>query len=87
MEIAKSQDDWEGYAKLTANTAIQIVGDDLLVTNPNRWDNFLLEILMEIFVATLKRWKQFNSILGINMTTLITEFPLLSRRRHATDSS
>merc|ERR1712007_230621 len=30
------QDDWEGYAKLTSNTSIQIVGDDLLVTNPNR---------------------------------------------------
>merc|ERR1711971_1442211 len=29
-------DDWEGYAKLTASTAIQIVGDDLLVTNPTR---------------------------------------------------
>merc|ERR1712117_956902 len=30
------EDDWEGYAKLTAATSIQIVGDDLLVTNPNR---------------------------------------------------
>merc|ERR1719342_1867954 len=29
-------EDWEGYAKLTSATAIQIVGDDLLVTNPNR---------------------------------------------------
>merc|ERR1711884_924276 len=36
IEDAFDQDDWEGYAKLTANTAIQIVGDDLLVTNPNR---------------------------------------------------
>merc|ERR1712117_692023 len=36
IEDPFDQDDWEGYAKLTANTAIQIVGDDLLVTNPNR---------------------------------------------------
>merc|ERR1711953_1404570 len=36
IEDPFDQDDWEGHAKLTANTAIQIVGDDLLVTNPNR---------------------------------------------------
>merc|ERR1719189_1733197 len=36
IEDPFDQDDWEGYAKLTANTSIQIVGDDLLVTNPNR---------------------------------------------------
>merc|ERR1719427_998947 len=30
------QDDWAGYAKLTKETSIQIVGDDLLVTNPKR---------------------------------------------------
>merc|ERR1712192_314031 len=36
IEDPFDQDDWEGYAKLTANPAIQIVGDDLLVTNPTR---------------------------------------------------
>jgi len=36
IEDPFDQDDWEGYAKLTSNTSIQIVGDDLLVTNPNR---------------------------------------------------
>merc|ERR1712117_17221 len=36
IEDPFDQDDWEGYAKLTANTTIQIMGDDLLVTNPNR---------------------------------------------------
>merc|ERR1719398_264741 len=34
IEDPFDQDDWEGYAKLTASTEIQIVGDDLLVTNP-----------------------------------------------------
>merc|ERR1712142_189304 len=36
IEDPFDQDDWEGYAKLTAETEIQIVGDDLLVTNPKR---------------------------------------------------
>merc|ERR1711921_72125 len=36
IEDPFDQDDWAGYAKLTKETDIQIVGDDLLVTNPNR---------------------------------------------------
>merc|ERR1712059_202274 len=36
IEDPFDQDDWEGYAKLTTETDIQIVGDDLLVTNPKR---------------------------------------------------
>merc|ERR1712042_426570 len=36
IEDPFDQDDWEGYAKLTSETQIQIVGDDLLVTNPKR---------------------------------------------------
>jgi len=36
IEDPFDQDDWEGYTKLTSETDIQIVGDDLLVTNPKR---------------------------------------------------
>ncbi|CAJ1888495.1 unnamed protein product [Sphenostylis stenocarpa] len=38
IEDPFDQDDWEHYAKLTAEvgTNVQIVGDDLLVTNPKR---------------------------------------------------
>merc|ERR1712047_193891 len=36
IEDAFDQDDWEGWTKLTGATAIQIVGDDLTVTNPKR---------------------------------------------------
>jgi len=36
IEDPYDQDDWEGYTKLTSETSIQIVGDDLLVTNPKR---------------------------------------------------
>ena len=36
IEDAFDQDDWDNWALLTAKTDIQIVGDDLLVTNPKR---------------------------------------------------
>ena len=37
IEDGFDQDDWEGWAKHTARTDIQIVGDDLTVTNPVRY--------------------------------------------------
>jgi enolase len=36
IEDPFDQDDWAGWSALTANTSIQIVGDDLTVTNPKR---------------------------------------------------
>jgi enolase len=36
IEDPFDQDDWDTYTTLTASTGIQIVGDDLLVTNPKR---------------------------------------------------
>ncbi len=36
IEDPYDQDDWEGWSKLTGATDIQIVGDDLTVTNPKR---------------------------------------------------
>jgi enolase len=36
IEDPFDQDDWDAWTKLTANTQIQIVGDDLTVTNPKR---------------------------------------------------
>ncbi|CAH8568079.1 unnamed protein product [Schistosoma turkestanicum] len=36
IEDPFDQDDWETWPKLTASTKIQIVGDDLTVTNPKR---------------------------------------------------
>ena len=36
IEDCFDQDDWEAWSAMTANTTIQIVGDDLLVTNPKR---------------------------------------------------
>merc|ERR1711973_668852 len=43
IEDPFDQDDWEGYAKLTANTGIQIVGDDLLVTESIKAHNMAKE--------------------------------------------
>merc|ERR1712180_315900 len=36
IEDAFDQDDWDAWSKLTGETDIQIVGDDLTVTNPKR---------------------------------------------------
>ncbi|GAB1608092.1 enolase [Argonauta hians] len=36
IEDPFDQDDWEAYSKFTSSVQIQIVGDDLLVTNPKR---------------------------------------------------
>jgi len=36
IEDPFDQDDWEAWTGLTANTSIQVVGDDLTVTNPKR---------------------------------------------------
>eukprot|EP00056_Hartaetosiga_gracilis_P005919 m.90805 g.90805 ORF g.90805 m.90805 type:complete len:436 (-) comp12317_c1_seq1:889-2196(-) len=36
IEDSHDQDDWEGWASLTGSVDIQIVGDDLTVTNPTR---------------------------------------------------
>lgn len=36
IEDPFDQDDWEAWTNITANTKIQIVGDDLTVTNPKR---------------------------------------------------
>lgn len=36
IEDGFDQDDWENWSLLTKDTSIQIVGDDLLVTNPKR---------------------------------------------------
>ncbi|KAK9983156.1 hypothetical protein SO802_032681 [Lithocarpus litseifolius] len=45
IEDPFDQDDWEHYAKLTAEIGqhVQIVGDDLLVTNPKRVENAIWE--------------------------------------------
>ena len=36
IEDPFDQDDWEAYTGLTSSVSIQIVGDDLTVTNPKR---------------------------------------------------
>ncbi|KAL3861100.1 hypothetical protein ACJMK2_007173 [Sinanodonta woodiana] len=36
IEDPFDQDDWKAYTKLSSEVSIQIVGDDLLVTNPDR---------------------------------------------------
>jgi enolase len=63
IEDPFNQDDWDGYGKLTAEvgTSVQIVGDDLLVTNPKR-------------VATAIEKKACNALLlKVNQIGTVTE--------------
>ena len=45
LEDALAEDDWEGWAALTASSAsrVQLVGDDLFVTNPERLERGIRE--------------------------------------------
>uniref|UniRef100_A0A8C6XXG8 phosphopyruvate hydratase n=2 Tax=Elapidae TaxID=8602 RepID=A0A8C6XXG8_NAJNA len=43
IEDPFDQDDWEAWSKFTANVGIQIVGDDLTVTNPKRIEHAVEE--------------------------------------------
>lgn len=47
IEDPFDQDDWEHYAKMTAECGkqVQIVGDDLLVTNPKVIRNLICRLL------------------------------------------
>lgn len=36
IEDPFDQDDWDAWSRLTAQVGIQVVGDDLTVTNPKR---------------------------------------------------
>lgn len=36
IEDPFDQDDWDSWSRLTAQVGIQVVGDDLTVTNPKR---------------------------------------------------
>ncbi|RZB92187.1 Enolase isoform B [Glycine soja] len=54
IEDPFDQDDWEHYAKLTAEVGqqVQIVGDDLLVTNPKRVEKAIKEKVNQIGSVT-----------------------------------
>lgn len=61
IEDPFDQDDWEAWTKLTGSTQIQIVGDDLTVTNPKR-------------IATAVEKKSCNGLLlKVNQIGTVTE--------------
>lgn len=61
IEDPFDQDDWDSWGKLTASTKIQIVGDDLTVTNPKR-------------IATAVEKKSCNALLlKVNQIGTVTE--------------
>jgi len=52
IEDPLQEDDWEGFVQVTAELGIQIVGDDLFVTNPER-----LQKGVELGAANALLWK------------------------------
>lgn len=61
IEDPFDQDDWNAWSNITANTKIQIVGDDLTVTNPKR-------------IATAVEKKACNCLLlKVNQIGTVTE--------------
>lgn len=61
IEDPFDQDDWQAWTNITANTKIQIVGDDLTVTNPKR-------------IATAVEKKACNCLLlKVNQIGTVTE--------------
>lgn len=61
IEDPFDQDDWDSWSKLTGSTSIQIVGDDLTVTNPKR-------------IATAVEKKSCNGLLlKVNQIGTVTE--------------
>jgi len=73
IEDPFDQDDWPAYTKMTASMPIQIVGDDLLVTNPKR-------------VQTGIDKKACNALLlKVNQIGTVTEAIDASKMSHAAD--
>lgn len=61
IEDCFDQDDWENWSALTAATSIQIVGDDLLVTNPKRIETGIAKkacnaLLLKVNQVRLHSW-------------------------------
>lgn len=74
IEDPFDQDDWEHYSKMTAEIGekVQIVGDDLLVTNPKVCTNsrFILLILLQCFVFLRVLFQNNCKVLKISVVNL-----------------
>jgi enolase len=65
IEDPFDQDDWEHYSKITAEIGekVQIVGDDLLVTNPKVSMIYILLILLnQFFLFLLNLFKNVDKV-------------------------
>jgi enolase len=65
IEDPFDQDDWEHYSKITAEIGekVQIVGDDLLVTNPKVSMIYILLILLnQFFLFLLNLFKNADKV-------------------------
>ncbi len=71
IEDPFEQDDWDSYTKFTASVGVQVVGDDLLVTNPKRID------------LALERRACNALLLKVNQIGSITEAIIACQKAHA----
>lgn len=79
IEDPFEQDDWDAWSKFTENVNIQIVGDDLTVTNPKRIqqavDNKACNCLL-LKVNQIGKWFSFSHInFQGHLISNVCEFP------------
>ena len=67
LEDGLAQDDWEGWARLTAalGDRVQLVGDDLFVTNPERLERGLREDAANAILIKLNQIGSFTETLDV----------------------
>ena len=67
LEDGLAQDDWEGWARLTAalGDRVQLVGDDIFVTNPERLERGLREDVANAILIKLNQIGSFTETLDV----------------------
>ncbi|MFA7302138.1 MAG: phosphopyruvate hydratase [Candidatus Paceibacterota bacterium] len=83
IEDALAEDDWAGFASLTAKLGdtIQIVGDDLTVTNPKRIETAIAERSINSVLIKLNQIGSLSeTIRAIQMTKAADWTPFVSHR-------
>ncbi len=63
IEDGYAEDDWEGWTLFNASTGIQIVGDDLTVTNPAR---FVVVVVVAAAAAVSRHHRRYVTDIGNN---------------------
>jgi len=90
IEDGLAEDDWEGWAKLTDELGedVQLVGDDLFVTNPRRLERGIEEgIANSILIKVNQIGTLTETIDAVNMATRYGYSSIISHRSGETEDS